>query len=267
MVKMIVVDLDGTILNNMGIVSKTTKEYLKRLKDNGYIIVIATGRIYASAISVTDGAEFANYIISDTGVCTYNTTDSSPIFKSTISKEIVERVFKYYNEDCYFIDVCDKNTIYKYANNIVDNNPVIKITNNKEYILNTCAEVTHISISMKNNDAIMNLYDRIISDMPELDIIIMQDSFAKRKWIEALPKGCSKYSAIKKLANYLNISNEDIIAFGDGLNDVEMLEKCGRGVALKNALPEAKEVADATIDDDHNHDGVLHYLEKYLLDD
>lgn len=266
MVKMIVVDLDGTILNHMGIVSKTTKEYLKRLKDNGYIIVIATGRIYASAISVTDGAEFANYIISDTGVCAYNTIDSSPIFKSNIDKEIVESVFKYYNEDCYSMDICDKNTIYKYTDKIVDNNPIIKITNSKDYILNTCAEVTHISISMKNNDSVMNLYHQIINDIPELDIVIMQDSFAKRKWIEALPKGCSKYSAIKRLANYLNISSEDIIAFGDGLNDVEMIEKCGHGVALSNALPEAKEVADATTTDNHNHDGVIHYLEQYLLD-
>ncbi len=157
MVKMIVVDLDGTILNHMGIVSKTMKEYLKKLKDNGYVIVIATGRIYASAISVTDGAEFANYIISDTGVCTYNTIDSSPIFKSNIDKEIVESVFKYYNENCYFIDVCDKNTIYTYTDNIVNNSPVIKITNNKDYILNTCAEVTHISISMKNNDSVKKI--------------------------------------------------------------------------------------------------------------
>ncbi len=45
-----------------------------------------------------------------------------------------------------------------------------------------------------------------------------------------------------------------------------MLEKCGHGVALSNALSEAKEVADATTTDDHNHDGVIHYLEQYLLD-
>lgn len=53
MVKMIVVDLDGTILTDSGKVSKNTKEYLRRLKQNDYILTIATGRIFASALEVT----------------------------------------------------------------------------------------------------------------------------------------------------------------------------------------------------------------------
>lgn len=65
MVKMIVTDLDGTLLNENEKVSNTSKQYLKRLKDMGCIIIIATGRIYASALKTTDGAEFANYLITD----------------------------------------------------------------------------------------------------------------------------------------------------------------------------------------------------------
>lgn len=81
---MIVVDLDGTILNKDMQVSINTKKYLQFLKNKGYIITIATGRIYASALRVTEGAEFANFIISDTGSCIYDISNDSIIFKKSI---------------------------------------------------------------------------------------------------------------------------------------------------------------------------------------
>lgn len=100
--------------------------------------------------------------------------------------------------------------------------------------------------------------------MPEVDPIIMQDSFADRKWIEILPKGCSKSNGIKQLMELLNISNDEAMSFGDGLNDIDMLEKCGFGVALKNGLPEVKRVADAVTSYDNNNDGVIKYLMENL---
>lgn len=263
MYKMIVIDLDGTILNEQRRVSKSTKEYLKMLKNNGYIITIATGRIYASALNATDGAKFANYVISDTGTCVYDTSNAKAIFKNTISENTVIKFFKYYDEQCRYIDFCDKNTIYKYSDEI-ENSTVVKTVKDKEYILNNCTDVSHISIAMKNNEAAINLYNKMKNEIPELDIIIMQDSFSDRKWIETMPKGCSKYNSIKALANYLNISNDEIIAFGDGLNDIEMLQKCGYSVALANALPEVKKVANDITIYDHNNDGVIEYLKEHL---
>ena len=54
------------------------------------------------------------------------------------------------------------------------------------------------------------------------------------------------------------------MAFGDGLNDIEMLQKCGCGVALSNALPEVKKVANDLTIYDHNNDGVIEYLKEHL---
>lgn len=265
MIKMIVVDLDGTLLDKNRKVSNNTKEYLKKLKNNGYIVTIATGRIYTSALYATDGADFANYIISDTGTCAYNVSNSDPILKNFIDKEIAKKILNYYDENYCYIDICDKNTIYKYSNKIQKNcDHYIKTIKDKNYILNNCNDISHITISMKDNEDVMNLYNELMKDFCQLNIIIMQDSFSNRKWIEIMPKGCSKYNTIKDLACYLNISNEEIIAFGDGLNDIEMLKKCGIGIALKNALPEVKEVANDITIYDHNNDGVINYLKDYL---
>lgn len=214
-------------------------------------------------MNATDGAEFANYVISDTGTCVYDTSNAKEIFKNTISENTVIKFFKYYDSQCRYIDFCDKNMIYKYSDEI-ENSTIVKTVKDKEYIFNNCTDVSHISIVMKNNEAVISLYNKIKNEIPELDIIIMQDSFSDRKWIETMPKGCSKYNGIKSLANYLNISNDEIIAFGDGLNDIEMLQKCGYSVALANALPEVKKVANDITIYDHNNDGVIEYLKEHL---
>ena len=70
--KMIVTDLDGTLLDTNKKCSSRTKEYLQKLKNEGKIIVIATGRVLKSAIEVTDGAVFADYIISNSGGMIYD---------------------------------------------------------------------------------------------------------------------------------------------------------------------------------------------------
>lgn len=264
MIKMIVMDLDGTLLNNERKVSKKSRDYLKKLKDMGYIIVVASGRIYESINYAIDNFECVNYVITDTGASCYDTCDGHTIFNNPIELDTVKKFQNFYNDNCIFIDVCDKHTIYKYSD-IDENYYFIDTTKDWDYIFNNCKEVSHISISMKTNEQVMELYNKLQEkDISELDINIMQDSFDDRKWIEIVKKGCTKYKAIADLANYLNINNDEIIAFGDGLNDIDMLKKCGTGVALSNALPIVKEISNFVTVYDHNHDGVTEFLKEYL---
>ena len=79
-----------------------------------------------------------------------------------------------------------------------------------------------------------------------------------------LPQDISKARSIKILADYLGIDMADTIAFGDGLNDVEMIKECGIGVAMGNANIKLKEVADY-ITDDISKDGVYKALEHFKL--
>lgn len=263
MIKMIVSDLDGTLLNENEKVSNTSKEYLKKLKDMGYIIVIATGRSYASALKATDGVEFANYLITDAGAFTYDMPNLKLLAKNAIDKKIVEKLFDYYNDDFRYITICCKNNMYKYSDEI-ENSNIIKTTKDKNFILNNCSDISHISIAMKSNELVMNFYQTLLEDIKEVDFQIMQDSFSDRKWVVVSPKNVSKSKAINALANLLHIDNKDIICFGDGLNDIDMIEMCGQGVAMKNALTDVKKMANDVTIYDNNHDGVINYLKEYL---
>ena len=146
MVKMIVLDLDGTLLNSEKKVSEISKKYLKKLKDLGYIIVIASGRIYESVNNALDGFEYVNYIITDTGASCYDVRNGSTIFNNLMSIETAKKFKKYYNENCIFIDVCDKHTIYKYSD-YKENYYFIDTTKDWDYIFNNCKEISHISVN------------------------------------------------------------------------------------------------------------------------
>ena len=93
---MIVLDLDGTLLNNKGKVSGRSRKYLKRLKNMGYIIVIATGRIYESINYAIDNFECVNYVITDTGASCYDTCDGHTIFNNPIELDTVKKFQNFY---------------------------------------------------------------------------------------------------------------------------------------------------------------------------
>ena len=83
-------------------------------------------------------------------------------------------------------------------------------------------------------------------------------------WMEIGPKGVDKGSMLERIANYHHIDLKDVIAFGNGENDLPMLMKAGTGVAMGNAFKHVKELSDAVCDD-CDHDGIGKYLEDLLL--
>ena len=182
MVKMIVVDLDGTILNENRKITDLTKQYLKELKENGYIIVIATGRIYASALKVTDGAEFSNYAITDNGACLYDMKTKEALVTDFIDPKLAFHLFDYYNENCKYISICDKNNIYKYTYEDLEGDDTGKKIKDKNDILSHCKEISHAVISMKDHVSLMEVYNNLIKKYKDLEVIIMQDSFSDEKW-------------------------------------------------------------------------------------
>lgn len=267
MKKMIVMDLDGTLLNHESRVSSKTKEYLNRLKKNGYIIVIATGRILKSALIATDEADFANYIVTDAGATVYReeNKDWKEIYSNLIPKRIAEDIISIYDENRFmYIDICSKNYIDKYATKYFSENVIVRNYNNKNEILENVNEINHISVRFVENKFVKGYKELFSKKYPELDIKIMQDSFDDVKWLELAKKGIQKYNGIYKISQIENIDNKDIIAFGDGLNDVDMIEKCGVGVAMKNALKEVKEKADFITEKSNYEDGIVDFLEKNL---
>lgn len=264
--KIIVTDLDGTLLDKNKKCSELTKNYLKELKDNGYIIAIATGRILDSAIYVTDGAEFVNYIIGDAGGLVYDIKNSKEIFKKNISSKDIKTICSYYNKYNKYIEhinICNLRYYYKYTTKEYQETQFGKNIVNLDDFLSNNTDIIHISIRINTNKIVDELCNKLKTNIPNLDFNIMQDSFSDEKWIEVSCENVSKYNGIKIISDLENISNNNIIAFGDGLNDIEMIEKCGVGVAMGNALQEVKDVANY-ITTSNNENGIVDFLQRHI---
>ena len=258
--KLIALDLDGTLLNSDGIVSEISKSYFKKIKEQGHIITIATGRILKDTLIGTEGAEFANYIVSDAGAAVFKNNEINKEWKEVyalaLSNEIVENIASYYDKDKFMtINICDRNNIHHY-------DQTVNITE----FLENITEILHVSVSFINNEFVEEYLKIFTKKFPMLKVEIMQDSFGEVKWLEIAQKGVEKYKGIAEVAKLEGILNENIIAFGDGLNDVDMLKKCGVGVAMKNALPEVKEQADYITSRTNNENGVVEFLKEYLVE-
>ena len=263
---MLVFDLDGTLLDNDRNMPSENIDYLNNLKNKGYMIVIATGRTISSAYNRLNNTNCVNYIISDTGAKIYNLDRKEIIYNKLISNDIASSILDLYNDNFRYIDICSNGKYYKYSLFLEENSEVVKSYKDKKNLLGNINEIDHIGMSFKNDDYVIEMYNYINANYKDFDCIIMQDSFAGGKWLEILPKGSSKYNAINYLAKYLNISNNEIMAFGDGLNDVEMIEKCGKGVAMANALNEVKEKANYITRKNNEELGVIDFLKEYLND-
>ena len=259
--KMIVVDLDGTLLNKKSHCTEKTIKYLKKLKSMGFIIVIATGRVLYDAMKVTNGAEFADYIIGSCGGVVYDRNNYKLIDKNCINKEYIRRVFNIFNDDFNNICVCDlfNYSRYNYQGKmgvIFDREikDVDKFLNNNDDIVNLIIKF--------NDDKIVDKYADILHD-DGIELVVMKDSFRDKRWIEVLAKDVSKYNAIKIIMNIENIDNDDVISFGDSMNDIDMVKLSGVGVAMENAIDEIKNVS-KYITISHDDDGVIYFLKKYM---
>ena len=263
---MLVFDMDGTLLDQYSNMPFENIEYLNKLKKEGYIIVIATGRTIPSTCNKLNNINCVNYIISDTGAKIYDMDKNEIIYNKIISNNIASEILDLYNNKIRYIDICSNGIYYKYSLVIEENNDVVKTYQDKEELLNSIGKIDHIGISFLDSGYVEEIYNNIVEKYSDLDCIIMQDSYTKRKWLEILPKGSSKFNSIDILAKYLNITSDEVIAFGDNYNDVEMIEKCGVGVAMANALDEIKSKANYVTKKTNKELGIIDFLKEYLND-
>ncbi len=284
MYKMIILDLDGTLLNDYKEVSKENIEMIKRAyEEKGIISVIATGRPLGYAKEVTNLYDcfFTNYIIASNGAIIENTSTNEYIHKISFTNEEIASIRKIYLEENadYMMLSTDKQAITETKNNESIDGMGINLTEKKE-------KTENIEERIKSNPNIEKLLCIIGADIPTLEKIKektkklegMETSVISRylykseentfesTYIDINKKGCSKKNAILKLAEILKIEQEEIIVMGDGGNDISMFECAGLKIAMENGGDYLKEKADY-ITATNNESGVAKAIKKFIFNE
>ena len=249
-IKIAFFDVDGTILRfGKPDLTPKTKEALNKLQENGVKICMATGRPLVT-IPKFEGVDFDMKIAFNGSVCTL---DDKFIVNKTIPSEEVLKIIDNASKMGRPLAVATRSRI---------------VTNGCDDALREYFELASLDAtpSEEFEEAIKeDVYQFMIGCVEsEWGAVLEGTSSVKiAAWwdcaVDIIPKDSGKGTAIKKLLEHLNLSVEEVIAFGDGGNDMDMIEFAGTGVAMGNAGDKVKAVADevcGSVDED----GVYHYL-------
>ena len=255
--RLISMDFDGTLLTSDKKITERTKETIQKCKDNNYIIVGVTARNLSSVKRVSNLNMF-DYLILNNGCYIYDVQNDNGNHIGCISEENAQKITDYFKNIAKEINYCATEKYYTYKNKT--SKPIFKTVNNIEEVKEP---ICRINIFMNSNEDIMKCKNYIDKNFNTVDSIIMQDTDndSDEKWITLNPKGINKLSTLKNLCQKLNINITEVIFFGDGLNDLELIQSVGLGVAMSNAVSEVKEKA-KTITLSNNEEGIAEFLEK-----
>lgn len=266
-IKLIAIDLDGTLLNTNHEMSEANEKALKAAMEAGVKVVIATGKTYASATHLIKKLNLTTNGIYVQGTITYH-SNGTVHTEHTVPTHLARQVITFAADRDYELGVYSGNRIFIRKmtrrmkelttnfqepapevvgplQNILDNTPVNKIIAFAPHDARKIASLRwHLSTQI-------GTHARLLSAG-------MSDE------IEVLPYNVSKGTALKVLLKEMGIAASNVMALGDGENDVEMLEMVGLGVAMGNASAHVKSVAD-TVTATNDEAGVAQAIEKYVL--
>lgn len=288
MYRLAAIDLDGTMLNQYGLVTQRTKEAIKNAQESGIEVVIASGRPTDSVKTIAQEINSNKYFISGNGAIIYDITNDEIIYENTLKKQKVLDIIKICEENSIYYNIYTEkeiiakslqcNVLYYYKENLnkdEKNKTQINIVENiYNYISNRDEKVVKITIC-DNHQVIFNSIMRKLKEISEIEVLEVSHMSRKiiKQGTEDVPieyfyteisaKNVDKWNAIEFLKEKMKIEKNEIIAIGDNMNDKTMIENAGLGIAMGESTPVIKEIADVVTDTNCN-DGVAKVLEKIL---
>jgi Cof subfamily protein (haloacid dehalogenase superfamily) len=240
---MVFLDLDGTLLNEEKMIPESNKKAVRLLQEKGIFTVIATGRIPQQFADIRQELNIDSYV-SINGQ--YVVFEGEVIYTNPLDPHVLHDITNMAISKGHAVAYCNQDTIKASEGN----HPFIKTsfdelrmaypTVDREFYKTAATYQGHLYCD--SLDA--QLYEELFSEFS----FVRWDQYAA----DILPKGCSKAMGIQKILEAAGVNKEDSYAFGDGLNDLEMLTMVGTGIAMGNAVPKAKAAADFVTDSNVN---------------
>ncbi|MEG2254564.1 MAG: HAD family hydrolase [Vagococcus sp.] len=254
--KLVVFDIDGTLVTDTHEVLPETIEAIKQLQEAGHMVMCATGRSLPLAKEVLDEAGIEHAVLSNGAVAF---VDGKQVYGNELDPKALEKLVR----------ISDEETIDLVFNGLLETK-----LRNEDFQPETKLAMESFGESLPAIER--DFYQKepvyqVVALLGEEKMSVYEGQFPEFRFvrwheygIDVLPKNGSKAETLKIIAETYGFKQEDIIAFGDGNNDVEMIQYAGAGVVMANAQPSLKELGDfVTLS--NNDGGICHGLREYGL--
>lgn len=251
--KLLLFDLDGTLLNSDKSISAYTLSVLDKCRNMGLLIGVSTSRSEQNSINFLSQL-LPDILISSGGALVK--LNKKYIYKAEFSIEETKQMIRTVREICgpdseITIDTIDNH----YWNYKIDPKQQDQSWGDSIYTDFNNFNQTALKMCVEIFDS--NTADRLKNTLADCDCIRFSDGY----WYKFTKKGITKENAIREICLACNITPENIIAFGDDYSDIGMLKLCGMGVAMGNAIQDVKDIADVIIGT-NDTEGIANYLIK-----
>ncbi len=267
--KMIVSDLDETLLNSDRKVAARNVEAIKRARELGVKFVPATGRGYISIRGTLEEIGLRDmeneYVISFNGGAITENMGERLLYFQGISFEKAEELFSRGLSYDVCMHVYTKDKVYVYRLNQDESDYVKGRMEMQEFFtddLHFLRGQEIVKVIYVNTDwhYLKNIEDDLRDITGDLDV-----SYSSNRYIEFNQKGVNKGSGLLFLADLLGIRPEETIAVGDNFNDLSMICAAGLGVGVQNTVPDLKPLCDVVTDATCDDGAIGEVIEKYVL--
>ncbi|PKG25505.1 Cof-type HAD-IIB family hydrolase [Niallia nealsonii] len=262
---LIALDLDGTLLKNDKTISPLTKKVIQKARQAGHMVMIATGRPFRASEAIYRELNLDTPIVNFNGAFIHHPKDHQWGFYHTpldikTAKDIIEACheFSFHN---IIAEVMDDVYFHYHDEKLLD---IFSLGNPKTTTGNllTFLEAPPTCLLIHTEEEQGKTIRSHLTD-------VHADLIDHRRWadpfhvIEIVRTGLNKAVGLKRVSEYYQIPQENIIAFGDEDNDFEMIEYAGKGIAMGNGIKELQSLANETTLS-NEEDGIAHYLNEAL---
>jgi hypothetical protein len=268
-IKVIFFDLDGTLLSKEGEVGKETKDLVRELKKYGVHFTFASGRLHSALVRYAEELEIDTPLVSLDGCIIKNYPDGKVIYESFIKEKYIKKALNFAEQYLLHIALCHADAIYYTENNSVI--PVVmdkfgakyeEVKSYDDYMKQTLEVV----FAGDNKDSIKYVKEKM--NFP-YTFGISASSFKSMTYdgvyyIHIRTKNTSKGKGALRLLKYLKVKEEQSAVIGDWYNDLSLFNIGALKVALANAVPEIKSLANIITKRTNNEDGTAEFLEMVL---
>ena len=268
MIKLIAIDMDGTLLNSKKELSEETKQYFKNFhnKNTETLLVLCTGRPETGIrpyLKDLGYLEENHYIISQNGANIYESQTGKRVMDAFVDSAAIQKWIELGKK--HGISVMGAGVDYYYS---FDEDPTewmefdVKLVSGKLKRIPTKESLNtdFYKILLMGDEEQLNEFETYIPQEWRDEFYVVR---SQKYLVEVLTKGVNKAFGLEKLAQKLNIQPSEIAAIGDAANDIEMLEYAGLAVAMGNASEEVKAIADIVTDTNENN-GVIKAIDKLI---
>ena len=271
-IKLIAVDIDGTLVNSKKELTNRTKDVIRRACDKGIVVIPCTGRVASGIPEFITKELDIPYIISANGANIWDVKQKQSIYSEGMESKYAARMLAIIEEyDCFF-DVFIAGSAFAEEDRLIISNRYVANNEFNQYVADTRYGVNNLKNFVIASNQQVEKINLFFHDLEIRSKVLQRlQPFSECQITSGIPtnieitrKGIHKGQTLQNLAATYNITTDEIMAIGDGENDLDMLRIAGVSVAMENAVESVRRIVDY-ITKSNDEEGVAFAIENYAI--